>query len=124
MILGKRKRDVAVVKRSPQPISVLHGQTSDSQLDAHEVFQHYFESHFEPLADLALPNRSAEEPEREDDQKDDSDGASETSEWNGISDAETTSGAIEVVRHELGTTGLEDPSVDIKEVKTFMVSYF
>jgi len=123
MILGKRKREVAVLKRSPQPISVLHGDSSEPHLNAHEVFQHYFEAHFEPLADLALPTRSTEEQERKDDQKDESDGASETSEWNGISDAETTSGAVEVVEHELGTAGLENPNVDIKDIKTFMVRY-
>lgn len=123
MILGKRKREVVVVKRSLQPKSALHDHIFLAQSDAHEVFQHYFEAQFEPLAELGLPNRLPDEQEEDDDDpKDDSDGESETSEWDGISDAETASGAIEVVKHVL-VTGSDDTSVDSVEVKSFMVSY-
>lgn len=123
MALGKRKREVAVVKRACATKSALQDHNLQPQPDAHEVFQHYFESQFEPLADLALPNWPQDEQEEHDDQKDESSGASETSEWDGISDAETASGAVEVVKHELVTFGSEDASVDSVEIKTFMVSY-
>lgn len=123
MMLGKWKRKVVVVKRSLQPNSALHDHIFQPQSDAHEVFQHYFEAQFEPLAELALPNRLPDEQEEDDEnQKDDSDGESETSEWDGISDAETASGAIEEVKHVL-VTGSDDTSVDSIEVKSFMVSY-
>jgi hypothetical protein len=123
MILGKRKREAVVVKRSLQPKSALYDHISQPQSDAHEIFQHYFEAQFEPLAELALSNRPPDEQEGDaDDQKDDSGGESETSEWDGISDAETASGAVEVVKHVL-VTGSDDASVDSIEVKSFMVSY-
>jgi hypothetical protein len=122
MALGKRKREVTVVQRSPRTKIALDEHSFKPQSNAHEVFQHYFESHFEPLTDLTLSKRSLEEQEEYDYQQDGSGGESETSEWDGISDAETASGAVEVIKHE-PVTGTEDAGDNRIEVKTFMVSY-
>lgn len=121
-MLGKRKRDVTVVKRPLQTRSAIDEHTSQPQSDAREVFKHYFEAQFEPLTDLALSTSSLTESKADGDQQDRSDGESETSQWSGIVDAETASGAVEVTKHELVTES-EDASIDSTEVKTFMVSY-
>lgn len=119
-MLGKRKRDITVIQRSLQSRSAPEERVSQPQSDAHEVFRRYFEAQFEPLAELALPQTFVNE---EEDQQGQSDDESEESTWDGVSDADIASDAVQVIKHGL-VAELDDATIDSTELKTFMVSHY
>lgn len=118
-MLGKRKRDVAVVRRqsgsSPEQERAV---SPDGSADEQDIFRRYFESTFEPLPETEIlkpSGHNAEEEESEVSDQNDSD-------WEGLSETGTYGKAIQVVEHQSARTPSDDREDERKQYKSFMVS--
>lgn len=114
-MLGKRKRNAAVVSRTTARVSDPNQYHPRPNLDAQDVFKRHFEAQFEPLPGLPPPSQDQEEEHLSDED-------SEDSEWDGISDAATALKNVEIIEHAL-VTEADEVVVDSTEVKTFMVRF-
>ena len=108
-MLGKRKREIVLMRGRKEE------ESTESQSDHHQLFRQYFESRFEPL-----PEEEAQTPCLIDESDRDSDD-SEESEWEGFSEEEHTSPAVQVVEHAKPATADSD-DVQRSELKAFMAS--
>jgi hypothetical protein len=91
-MLGKRKRDHAAVLR--QSLWEINDEEV-TNADASDLFRQYFEAQFEPLPQesSATHASSADEDEAEGDSQ------SETSQWSGFTDSDTSVGDVRVIEH-------------------------
>lgn len=122
MMLGKRKREVAVVSRETK--RSVSASPPPAPVDAQELLRKYFESRFEPIEE-PTPTK---EPGAEDSSApatEDEDG----SDWDGISDddedEDDDTEEPEVVDHTISNRDtLEDDEIDKLSRKEFMVRLF
>jgi hypothetical protein len=117
-MIGKRKRDTAIVSRSPKTED--EEQTSTvADTSAHDLFRKFFEAQFEPLE---LPGGQINrEQESQEDEQDCSDGLESGSEWDGVSE-EDEGNHVEVVEHQDRATK-DKEILDKKARKAFMVCF-
>lgn len=115
-MIGKRKRDTAVVSRSSKTED--EEQTSTvADTSSHDLFRKFFEAQFEPLE---LPGGQINrEQESQEDEQDDSDGSESESDWDGVSE-EDEGNQVEVVEYQDRTTK-DKEILDKKAWKAFMV---
>jgi hypothetical protein len=127
-MLGKRKREVAVVAR-PR-----HGTAEDAQPSPPptevtvDIFRKYFESTFEPLPEqetTATPSL-LEDEEEDEDEDGDPDLIEEDLPWEGLSDAgkESAPVPVETIEHRAVIDSGEDIDIQRPHYKTFMVRRF
>ena len=110
-MLGKRKRDSAVLRRS------LTSNTTESEPNHQQLFKQYFESRFEPLPEEQLGTPSLIEEESQSD-----DSELKELEWDGFSDTENSITGVEVVDHaKKSTTEADDHQPT--GFKSFMASF-
>ncbi|KAF7166671.1 hypothetical protein CNMCM5623_000228 [Aspergillus felis] len=116
-MIGKRKRDTAVVSIPPKTED--EEQTSSvADTSAHDLFRKFFEAQFEPLELPGGPiNR---EQESQEDEQDCSDGLESGSEWDGVSE-DDEGNHVEVVEHQDRTTK-DKEILDKKARKAFMTA--
>lgn len=119
-VLGKRKREVAVVTRHRERTSDDKPTPAAAPDVDRDVFRKYFESTFEPLSEshTATPSLSDEE----DDEDDGIESAQEESSWEGLSDVENRDANVEIVEHRALLEEREDAEFQRQQYKTFMVS--
>jgi hypothetical protein len=120
-MLGKRKREVAVVTRLRERTSVdsEHAPAAASDVNR-DIFRKYFESTFEPLPESHIATSSLSDEEEEEDD-DEIESAQEESSWEGLSDVENTHASVEIVEHRT-LEEREDAESRRQQYKTFMVS--
>ncbi|RHZ71697.1 hypothetical protein CDV55_108140 [Aspergillus turcosus] len=116
-MIGKRKRDTAVVSRSSKTED--EEQTSTvADTSSHDLFRKFFEAQFEPLE---LPGGQINrEQESQEDEQDDSDGSESGSDWDGVSE-EDECNQVEVVEYQDRTTK-DKEILDKKARKAFMTA--
>ena len=117
-MVGKRKRETAVVSRSTKT-----KETSPSPAnDAQDIFRKYFEAQFEPIEADVPSKRDAEESDSGDGDKfEDDDYISEPdSDWDGLSEESDEEHVVEVVEHKDASLGGND-LMDKKARMAFMV---
>ena len=124
-MLGKRKREVAVVAR-PRYGDLENEPPSSSPIDVGaDIFRKYFESNFEPLPEqekTATPSLLEDEDEEADeDEDDDLDMLEEDLPWEGLSDAGEDTAPVEVIEHRVVADIAEDIDISRPRYKTFMV---
>jgi hypothetical protein len=121
-VLGKRKREVAVVtrqrERTPDDSKPAPAAASDVNRD---IFRKYFESTFEPLPESHIATSSLSDEEEEEDNDEKIESAQEESSWEGLSDVENTHASVEIVEHRT-LEEREDAESRRQQYKTFMVS--
>ncbi|KIV85690.1 hypothetical protein PV11_01356 [Exophiala sideris] len=123
-MLGKRKRDVAVVTR-PRYANPEGERPSSSPDDVgSDIFRRYFESTFEPLpekATTATPSLLEDEETDEDaDEDEDLDVPEQDLPWEGLSDAGEEAAPVEIIEHRLVVDSGEDVDIPRPQYKTFM----
>ena len=93
-MLGKRKRDHAVVSR--QSLHGIEFEEAPNTTKATDLFKQYFEAKFEPLPKVPslLHSSSTEEDGFEVDSQ------SETSGWSGFTENQTSVDEVQVVEHK------------------------
>jgi hypothetical protein len=118
-MVGKRKREAAVVSRSTKTKEASPPPAND----AHDIFRKYFEAQFEPIEADVPSKRDAEESgsEDEDNIEDDEDISEPDSNWDGVSDESDEDNVVEVVEHKDASF---DGLMDKKARKAFMVSHY
>lgn len=120
-MVGKRKRETAVVSRSTK--------TKEASLppanDAQDIFRKYFEAQFEPIEQDAPSKRGAEESDSGDaDHIEDDDDISESdSDWDGLDEESDEDNVVEIVEHKDASLGAND-LMDKKARKAFMVGTY
>lgn len=119
-MVGKRKRETAVVSRSTKPKEASPEPANNAQ----DIFRKYFEAQFEPIETDVPSKRGAGEPEAGDDDiiEDDDEISGPDSDWDGLSGDSDEENVVEVVEHKdtsLGADGL----MDKKARKAFMVEF-
>ena len=124
-MVGKRKRETAVVSRSTKTKEASPPPSNDAQ----DIFRKYFEAQFEPIEQDAPPKRGAEElnSSEEDHVEDDDDISQPDSNWDGLDEESDEDNVVEIVEHKDARFGAND-LMDKKARKAFMVgtyvSYF
>lgn len=113
-MLGKRKRDIAVVSRDTAKSKSKDSSSDNAFQDAHSKLRSYFEAHFEPLETPVLTNIDTAADSTDEELSDSTDES-----WNGIGDEENET-APEVVDHSSSQHAIEVVDKDI--LKSFMVS--
>jgi len=118
-VLGKRKREVAVVTRQRERTSDDSEPAPAAASDVdQDIFRKYFESTFEPLPESHIATSSLSDEEEEDD-NDEIESAQEESSWEGLSDVENTHASVEIVEHRT-LEEREDAESRRQQYKTFM----
>lgn len=112
-MLGKRKRDTQVVSRSKNG-SNASSSPPLANIDAGDVFRRHFEAMFIPLPE----SKSEQTMESEDEQSDD---ASEVSEWSGLSESDNDLPIVEVVDYATVQNGEDSDEFHRARQKAFMV---
>ncbi|EAL91977.1 hypothetical protein KXW98_007036 [Aspergillus fumigatus] len=116
-MIGKRKRDTAVVSRSSKTEDEDQTPTVPDTSLAHDLFRKFFEAQFEPLE---LPGgQISREQESQEDGQGYSDGSEPESEWDGVSEEEGN--RVEVVEYQDKITK-EKEILDKKARKAFMTA--
>ncbi|EAW24121.1 uncharacterized protein NFIA_036930 [Aspergillus fischeri NRRL 181] len=117
-MIGKRKRDTAVVSRSFKTEDEEQTSTVPDTSSAHDLFRRFFEAQFEPLE---LPDGQINcGQESQKDEQGYNDGSESGSEWDGVSEEEE-SNQVEVVEYQDRTTK-EKELLDKKARKAFMTA--
>lgn len=119
-MVGKRKRETAVVSRSTKTKEASPEPANDAQ----DIFRKYFEAQFEPIEADVPSKRDAEEPESGDEDiiEDDDEISEPDSDWDGLSGESDEENVVEVVEHKDASFGAND-LMDKKARKAFMVRY-
>jgi hypothetical protein len=117
-MVGKRKRETAVVSRSTKTKEASPPPPNDAQ----DIFRKYFESQFEPIEADVPSKRDTEESGSEDkkDIENDEDISEPDSDWDGVSEESDEDNVVEVVEHRDASF---DGLMDKKARKAFMVYY-
>lgn len=117
-MVGKRKRETAIVSRSTKTKEASPPPANDAQ----DIFRKYFESQFEPIEADVPSKRDAEESESgdEDNIEDDDNISEPDSDWDGVSEESDEDNAVEVVEHKDASF---DGLMDKKARKAFMVDH-
>ena len=121
-VLGKRKREVAVVTRHRERTSDDKPTPADASDVNRDIFRKYFESTFEPLSESHIATPSLSDEEVEEDEDDEIESAQEESSWEGLSDVENRDANVEIVEHRALLEEREDAEFQRQQYKTFMVS--
>jgi hypothetical protein len=116
-MVGKRKREAAVVSRSTKPKEASPPPANDAQ----DIFRKFFEAQFEPIEADVPSKRDAEESEsgEEDHIEDDDDISEPDSDWDAVSESDEDN-VVEVVEHKDASL---DDLIDKKARKAFMVDH-
>src|SRR5437016_2111647 len=113
-MLGKRKRDhTAVPRQSLREIN----DDEVTNVDASDLFRQYFETQFEPLPQES----SATHASSTDEDEAEGDSQSETSQWSGFTDSDTSVGGIRVIEHTV--VSRVPAEIRASEGKYFMVRH-
>ncbi len=109
-MIGKRKRETRRIVRSEEAQSLVIAQTQDR-----DIFRHYFESQFEPLQEVCTQiDGSSKFPDNLGASSD----AASLSDWDGLSEEDSTPG-VEIIEH-----GKEEATMSVDDgqhTKEFMV---
>ena len=119
-MVGKRKRDSAVVSRSTTAEDEETNTTPPIDTNPHDVFRKFFEAQFQPLD---LPGDQAKHDEDESEggtDEEDTEGSESGSEWGGVSEEDDGNNKVEVVEHQALSRKKGD-LLDKKARKAFMV---
>lgn len=116
-MVGKRKRETAVVSRSIKTKEASPPPANDAQ----DIFRKYFEAQFEPIEADVPSKRDAEQAESGDEHIDDDDDeiSEPDSDWDGVSESDEDN-VVEVVEHKDASF---DDLMDKKARKAFMVNH-
>lgn len=117
MLLGKRKREVAVVSRETK--RSVSASPPPAPVDAQDLLRQYFESQFEPIEQPKPTQESESEDSSAPDTEDE-----EGSDWDGISDGDGKPAEPEVVDHtNSNCERLNEDDDEIEKIfrKEFMV---
>jgi hypothetical protein len=119
-MVGKRKRETAVVSRSTKPKEASPEPANNVQ----DVFRKYFEAQFEPIETDVPSKRDAEEPQSGDEDiiEDDDEISGPDSDWDGLSGESDEENVVEIVEHKDTSLGADD-LMDKKARKAFMVEF-
>ncbi|KAI9368766.1 hypothetical protein BJX61DRAFT_199524 [Aspergillus egyptiacus] len=118
-MVGKRKRDTAVVSRPKKEESSDDESPAVSELSAQERLRKFFESQFEPLQ---VQKTATTQRESDDDSDDDSSVHSESeSAWSGIDGESEDNAPVEVVEYSTPSVKAND-LVDKRARKAFMTA--
>ena len=121
-MLGKRKREVAVVPRQSWRDNEEEIPREISSAADHDAFRKHFESIFEPLPESQNPTWLPAEDEEE------GESLKEESEWEGLSESgleletKPEGVVIEVVQHQADVEESDDVGLQREQYKSFMVS--
>lgn len=120
-MVGKRKRETAVVSRSTKTKEASPPPANDAQ----DIFRKYFEAQFEPIEQDAPSKRGAEELDSgdEDHIEDDDDISEPDSDWSGLDEESDEDNVVEIVEHKDASLGAND-LMDKKARKAFMVGTY
>ncbi|KAI1626935.1 hypothetical protein EDD37DRAFT_646630 [Exophiala viscosa] len=121
-MLGKRKREVAVVARPRYGNSEDERPSSSRDDVGADIFRKYFESAFEPLPeqDTTATPSLLEDEEADEDEDEDSDVPEEDLAWEGLSDAGEETASVEVIEHRALVDVGDGVDILRPQYKTFM----